>query len=159
MARILLACCVLATTMAAAQLTPEHLKAIRERANLPAPAIAATEFDGRYETKMSERIGMPGPLITVALECARGACTFSMGDMRESYTKPGTVRLGLFERTQSQIAQLHPGAKVRGCINLGGDAMPDGPFACRLERDLDGKRVVLLVPPGGDGIMTLSATK
>jgi hypothetical protein len=144
-----------AATLAAAQLTPEQMKALRERANQPAPAIDVREFDGRYEASLPERIGTTGPMVTVALECAKGACAFFMGEMRESYPKPGNLRLGLYERTKSSLAKMHPGAQLHGCINLPGDARPDGPFACKLDRNVNGKTAVFIVPPGGDDILTL----
>jgi hypothetical protein len=142
---------MLMATLASAQFTPEQLKAMRERANLPAPKIGFDEFHGVHEADVPERVGIPNPTVKMVLECSGTSCTLMMGGMRESYPNPGTVRLGLFERTQKSVAQRFAGAQLRGCINLAGDAIPDGPFACKVEGMPDRKQAVLLVPPGPPG--------
>ena len=142
---------MLTPTLASAQYTPEQLKAMREHANLPAPKIAFDEFQGVHEADVPERVGIPNPTVKMVLECSSTSCTLTMGDMRESYANPGTVRLGLFERTQKSVAQRFAGAQLRGCINLAGDVMPDGPFACKVGGMPGGKQAVLLVPPGPPG--------
>ena len=142
---------MLTATLASAQFTPEQLKAMRERANLPSPKIDFDEFLGVHEADVPERIGVPNPTVKMVLECSGTSCTLTMGGMRESYSNPGTVRLGLFERTQKSVAQRFAGAQLRGCINLAGDAMPDGPFACKAEGMPGGKQAVLFVPPGPPG--------
>lgn len=142
---------MLMATLASAQFTPEQLKAMRERENLPAPKIGFDEFRGVHEADVPERVDIPNPTVKMVLECSGTSCTLTMGDMRESYPNPGTVRLGLFERTRKSVAQRFAGAQLRGCINLAGDAMPDGPFACKVEGMPGGKQAVLLVPPGPPG--------
>jgi len=142
---------MLMSTLASAQFTPEQLKAMREHANLPAPKIDFDEFHGVHEADVPERVGIPNPTVKMMLECSGTSCTLTMGGTRQSYPNPGTVRLGLFERTQKSVAQRFTGAQLRGCINLAGDAMPDGPFACKVEGMPGGKQAVLLVPPGPPG--------
>jgi hypothetical protein len=87
----------------------------------------------------------------MVLECSGTSCTLTIDDMVESYPNVGAVRWGLFERTRKSVAQRFAGAQLRGCINLAGDAMPDGPFACKVEGIPGGKKAVLLVPPGPPG--------
>jgi hypothetical protein len=142
---------MLMATLASAQFTPEQLKAMRERANLPAPKIGFDEFLGVHEADVPERIGIPNPTVKMVLECSGASCTLTLGPTRESYPNPGMVKLGLFERTQKSVARRFAGAQLRGCINLAGDAMPDGPFACKVDGMPDGKESVLLVPPGPPG--------
>ncbi|MES2263741.1 MAG: hypothetical protein V4724_34925 [Pseudomonadota bacterium] len=142
---------MLMATLAWAQLTPEQLKAMRERANLPAPTIDFHEFHGVYEADVPERVGIPSPTMKMVLECSGTSCTLTVDGKREMYPNPGTPRLGLFERTKRSVAKRFAGAQMHGCINLAGDAMPDGPFACKLENMLEGKSVLLLVPPGPPG--------
>jgi hypothetical protein len=142
---------MLTATLASAQFTPEQLKAMRERANRPAPKIGVDEFHGVHEADVPERVGSPDPAMKVVLECSGASCALTMGGTRESYPNPGTVRMGLFERTQNSVAHRFAGAQLRGCINLAGDAMPDGPFACKIEGMPGGKPAVLLVPPGPPG--------
>jgi hypothetical protein len=142
---------MLMASLASAQFTPEQLKVMRERANLPAPKIAFGEFLGAHEADVPERVGIPNPTVKMVLECSGASCTLTLGAARESYPNPGMVKLGLFERTQKSVAQRFAGAQLRGCINLAGDAMPDGPFACKVDGMPDGKESVLLVPPGPPG--------
>ncbi|WP_460837202.1 hypothetical protein [Noviherbaspirillum agri] len=142
---------LLMVPLASAQLTPEKMKAMRERANIPAPTIDFDEFRGAYEADVPERIGIPSPTIKMTLECSDTSCTLTMGGARESYPNPGTPRLGLFERTKNSVGQRFAGSKLRGCINLAGDTRPDGPFACKVEITPGGEQVVLLVPPGPPG--------
>jgi len=137
--------------LASAQLTPEQLKAMRERASLPAPRIGFDELNGVHEADVPERVGIPHPTMKMVLECSGTSCTLMVGGMRQDYPNPGTAKLGLFERTQKSVAQRFAGAQLRGCINLGGDPMPDGPFACKVEGMPGGKQTVLLVPPGPPG--------
>jgi len=141
----------LASTLAVAQVSPEQLQAQRNRASQPAPKIEAAEFHGIHEADVPERTGVPGPTTKMVLECAHGACNLLMAGMRENYPKPGLVQMGLFDRTRASVAKRFPGAQLRGCINLPGDQMPDGPLACKLDGLAGGKRAVLLVPPGPPG--------
>ena len=133
---------------ASAQFTPDQLKAMRERANLPGPTMRFEEIRGVHEADVPERVGIPTPTIKMVLECSDASCTLTLGEDRQRYPTPGIVRLGLFERTQKSVAQRFPGSRLVGCINLAGDAMPDGPFACKLQGMPGGKEAVLLVPPG-----------
>ena len=142
---------MLVAALASAQFTPEQMKAMRERANLPAPKIGFDEFLGVHEADVPERIGSPNPTVKIVLECSGASCTLTFGADRESYPNPGMVKLGLFERTEKSVAQRFAGARLRGCINLAGDARPDGPFACKVDGMPDGKDSVLLVPPGPPG--------
>ena len=142
---------MLMATPAFAQFTPEQIEAARQRGSLPAPKIRFDEFLGVHEADIPERVGIPNPTAKMVLECSGISCTLTIGGMRQSYPNPGTVRLGLFERTQNSVAQRFAGAQLRGCINLGGDAMPDGPFACKVDGMPGGKQPVLLVPPGPPG--------
>jgi hypothetical protein len=132
---------MLIATVAWAQFTPEQLQAMRERASRPAPNIGFDEFLGMHEADVPERVGIPNPAVKMVLECSGTSCMLAVGAMREHYPNPGTVRLGLFERTQKSVARRFAGAQLRGCMNLAGDAMPDG------------KQSVLLVPPGEEVLL------
>jgi len=142
---------MLTATLASAQVTPEQLKATHDHDNLPAPTIDFREFHGVYEADVPERVGVPSPTTKMVLECSGTSCTLTVDGAREIYPKPETPRLGLFERTKKSVAERFTGARLRGCINLAGDTMPDGPFACKLENMPGGKQVLLLVPPGPPG--------
>src|SRR5216110_3244565 len=91
---------MLTATLASAQFTPEQLKAMRERANLPAPKIGFDEFLGVHEADVPERVGSPSPTVKMVLECSGASCVLTMGKVRQSYPTPGTVKLGLSERTE-----------------------------------------------------------
>jgi hypothetical protein len=138
-------------TIASAQFSPEQLKAMRERDNLPAPTIDFREFHGVFEADVPKRIGVPSPSMKMVLECSGTSCSLTVDGQRVSYPNPGTPRFGLFNRTKQSVENRFTGAQLRGCINLAGDTMPDGPFACKLENIPDGKQVLLLVPPGPPG--------
>lgn len=142
---------MLVAPFALAQLTPEQFKAASERNRLPAPAIAFNELLGVHEAELPERIGIPTPTVKMRLECASNSCRLTLGNGTERYLTLGTVRLGLFERTKRSIAQRFAGARLRGCLNLAGDEMPDGPFACKVDGMLGSQQLVLIVPPGPPG--------
>src|SRR6185369_2583049 len=138
--------------LVSAQLTMEQLKERNERARIPMPKFSFEAFQGAHEADVPERVGIPNPTTKVVLECSGTSCALTMGEMRQSYPYPGaTVQTGLFERTRISVAERFAGAQLRGCINLAGDAMPDGPFACKIEGMPGGKHAVLIVPPGPPG--------
>lgn len=140
---------------ASAQLTPEQFKAMWKHDHLPAPAIAFEELIGVHEADVPQRIGIPTPTVKMRLECSGNSCRLTLGDTIERYPTPGAVHMGLFERTQRSVAQRFAGAQLRGCLNLAGDDMPDGPFACKVDGMPDSQQLVLLVPPGPPGGETL----
>lgn len=136
---------------ASAQVAPDDVKARRIRGMEPAPYISFNEFIGVYEAEVPERIGVPTPTVTMVLNCSGTSCELSIGNATEYYRSIGSTKLGLFERTHRYIAQHFAGAQVRGCINLAGDSMPNGPFACRVDGLPSGGNPVLIVPPGRPG--------
>ena len=142
---------MLVAPFASAQLTPEQFKAMWKHDRLPAPAITFEELIGVHEADVPQRIGIPTPTVKMRLECSGNSCRLTLGDTIERYPTQGAVHLGLFERTQRSVAQRFAGAQLRGCLNLAGDDMPDGPFACKVDDMPDSKRMVLFVPPGPPG--------
>lgn len=142
---------MLMANLASAQFTPEQLKAMRERDNLPAPTIDFREFHGVYEADVPKRIGVPSPTMKMVLDCSGTSCSLTVDGQRVSYPNPGIPKLGLFNRTKKSLEERFKGAQLRGCINLAGDTMPDGPFACKLEKMPGDNHALLLVPPGPPG--------
>jgi hypothetical protein len=147
----LVAVAMLVAHLASAQLPLEQTRARLERGRLPAPAIIFDELLGVHEADLPQRIGIPTPKVKMRLECSGNSCRLTLGDSTELYPALGTVQMGLFERTERSVAQRFAGAKLQGCLNLAGDDMPDGPFACKVDGMPDSQQSVLLVPPGPPG--------
>src|SRR3954467_7135726 len=81
---------MLMSPLASAQLTSEQLKALRERASLPAPRIGFDELHGVHEADVPERVGIPHPTMKMVLECSGTSCKLLVGGMRQDYPNPGT---------------------------------------------------------------------
>lgn len=142
---------------ATAQLSTDQKLQARKNERLPAPTIPYDEFLGIYESQPLDRVdGGSDSAGKFALECSENYCLLKSGSYTERYSHHGTVMQGLFERTRLSIARQFRGARLRGCINLGSDNAPDGPFACRAAGMPGDTDPVILVPPGPPGVKFLS---